>query len=187
VRRRRASHSEIDVVRFHLPSLRCVYSFPRARGGYREISIMNTLHQRGGAAFTRALFVCTSLTLATLVTPLPAQASEEDVTAFFSKGYTYCDAKLLANFWGIDVFQAKETGGAKIRLKNEKTLKSVLKKARKQSACNFEDTQVSFEDAEKLAGFWGIDVVQSKDKIAALYTAGKSKDVAKALEQAKGA
>jgi hypothetical protein len=143
--------------------------------------------KRGSAAaFTRALFVCTSLTIAALVTPLPAEASQKDVTAFFKNGYTFCDAKLLANFWGIDIGQAKEAGGAKIRAKNEKLLKSVLKEARKKSACNFEDTQVSFEDAETLATFWGIDVVQSKDKIAALYTAGKSKDVAKALKAAKG-
>jgi hypothetical protein len=143
--------------------------------------------RRGAAAaFTRALFVCTSLTIAALVTPLPAEASQKDVDAFFKNGYTYCDAKLLASFWGIDTGQAKEAGGAKIRAKNEKTLKNLLKQARKQSACNFEDTQVSFEDASTLATFWGIDVGQSKDKIAMLYTAGRSKDVRKALKQAQG-
>jgi hypothetical protein len=147
----------------------------------------NACFQRGAAAaLTRAMFVCTSLTIAALVTPLTAEASQKDTQAFFKGGYTYCDAKLLASFWGVSTDQAKETGGSKIRDKNEKLLKSVLKDARKQSSCDFGDTQVSYEDAEVLAKFWGVDVGQSKDKIAMLYTAGRSKDVRKALKQAKG-
>ena len=80
------------------------------------------------------------------------------------KSYTYCDAKLLAAYWGVNIDQAKETGGSKIRDKNEKLLKSVLKDARKQSSCEFGDTGVSYEDAEVLATFWGTNVGQSKDQ-----------------------
>jgi hypothetical protein len=138
------------------------------------------------AALTRAFFVCTSLTIDAIVMPLPAEASQKDVDAFFKKGYTYCDAKLLADYWGVDVGQAKETGGSKIRDKNERLLKQVLKQARNQSSCGFGDTGHTYEEAELLARYWQYaNVGESKDKIAYLYTQGNSKQVRRALKDAR--
>ena len=142
---------------------------------------------RGAAsALGRTLLLCTSLTIPALVGALPAQASQQDVQSFFKKGYNFCDAKLLANYWGIGTYEAKEAGGEKIRNHNEPILRGIMQTARTQSRCDFGDTGVSYEDADALAGYWGLQVNQSKNKIAKLYTRGNSRQVRQALKQARG-
>jgi hypothetical protein len=141
---------------------------------------------RGAAiALSRALLLCTSLTIPTLAGSLPALADAKDVQVF-RKDYNYCDAVILAKFWGIDPYQAKETGGQKIRNNLGRELKAAMRNARAQSSCAFQDTGMVYEDAEKLAGYWGINVGQSKDKIAQLYSRGQARDVRQALRRAGG-
>jgi hypothetical protein len=152
---------------------------------------MSTSHpyRSGAIAFARALLFCTSLTIVSLAVPLPAQAdqAEDDARYFFERGYTYCDAKLIAAYWGMsDVYDAKSGGGAKLRLDGgEEGLIGALQEGRRMSSCTFDDTGWSYDDAEALGKFWGVEVGDTKDKIASYYTTGQSKEVLKALEDAR--
>jgi hypothetical protein len=135
--------------------------------------------------FARVLVLSTSLTLATAGMLEPAFA-KDFASVFLGKGYNYCDAKLLAGFWGMSVDQAKSTGGEKITNGLNKNLKNMLVQARQQGRCDWSDTGYGYEDAQALAKYWGRSVPDAKSKVAMMFTSGDARGVAKALKKARG-
>ncbi|MFO0994864.1 MAG: hypothetical protein U1E67_23370 [Hyphomicrobiales bacterium] len=135
--------------------------------------------------FARVLVMSTSLTLAT-VGMLETASAKDFSSVFLNKGYNYCDAKLLAGFWGMSVDQAKSAGGEKIANGGNKNLKNAMAQARQQGRCDWSDTGYGYEDAEALSRYWGRSVDEAKSKVANMFTSGDAKGVARALKKARG-
>ena len=134
--------------------------------------------------FTLAFCLCSSLTGAMAVSIAPAQANSN---AFHNAGFNYCDAKLIASYWGMGTDQAKSIAGQKIMQGNTGNVKAVMQASRNQgNSCTFWDTGLTYEDAVTLAGVWGWnDIGQLKTKIASYFTDGQDEVVKNALRQAR--
>jgi hypothetical protein len=80
-----------------------------------------------------------------------AQSDEAAVDAFYAgQKYTYCDARVLADFWGEEIWEAKIGAG------------------QNGNSCEFEDVDnppYSYEDAQSLAAFWGGDMTPYEAKM----------------------
>lgn len=101
-------------------------------------------------------------------------------------GYTTCDAELIAAAWGSDLNDVKAAMESKISSGNKAQLDSVLGGARKSkgsdtSLCQFWTLPYSYEDAERLATTWKVDISEAKARVAAAARAGSLSKVDKAL------
>jgi hypothetical protein len=98
---------------------------------------------------------------------LLSQTQEQELDAFFSSGkYTYCDAKILADYWGQSTLDAKARIGRKL-LSGEGGLSvledsvtgardlAVSRLQSQQELCFFEEKGYTYDDAVALARFWG--------------------------------
>ncbi len=112
--------------------------------------------------------------------PLTAE-QEQGAAAFYQSDYTYCDAKLVSAAWDINIDQAKAEIGIKILNGYSDNLQQVFAAGRQETQCDFPDTQLSYEDAEKLASIWGVAVEEAKVTAAQYYTNGQSAAVRAAL------
>lgn len=92
-----------------------------------------------------------------------AQNDQASVDAFYrGQKYTYCDAKVLAHFWGTDEWSAKIGAGEMLLQRQERDLKDKLRSAASRwsqdcKSCGFEDMDnpvYSYDDAAALAAFW---------------------------------
>jgi hypothetical protein len=140
------------------------------------------MHARLFKRFAAVLMVSSSLTLVGLE---PAQAAS-DWDLYAGSGYVYCDAKLIADLWGIEVDAAKVQIGQKIRNGIGGNIPSILRQSRRAgNACEWEDTGYSYEDAEKLAQLWATDTpYDAKLKVAQYLTNGQRYVVERALRAA---
>lgn len=94
-----------------------------------------------------------------------AQSDQKELDAFYDSGYSYWDAMVLADFWGQDVTEAKSRVGAKLLgpVESKLFLQLTLTDARSKALGNAEELRIfgasgySYDDAEKLARFWGKD------------------------------
>jgi hypothetical protein len=139
-------------------------------------------HFRRAAA---ALLVTTSLTMAGAALA-SAQPAKDPVDVFFDSGFTYCDAKLVAALWRMDPLQAKAELGQKVIRLGVPAAQGVVAAARNSGTrCDWIDVPHSYEDAERLAAYWGLpDPAAAKVKVADLYTKGMSAQVMAALAAA---
>ncbi|MGK7903465.1 MAG: hypothetical protein AB4352_19080 [Hormoscilla sp.] len=89
---------------------------------------------------------------------------ERELNAFFASGkYSYCDAKILANYWGQSVVEAKARIGRKIiwGKKDVLYLEQFMVDARvralqnPEELCYFQENKYTYNDAVVLAEFWG--------------------------------
>ena len=139
---------------------------------------MNISSNSGMKRLASVLLLSSSLTLVALTAP--AQAS--DLDRFFQSHYTYCDAKLIGDLWGISVEDAKAQIGMKIRTGIGGNIPSVLRLSRQSgNACEWVDTGYSYEDAEKLSQIWGDSTDDAKAKVAQYLTNGQRYIVERAL------
>ena len=145
---------------------------------------MNISSNSGMKRLASVLLLSSSLTLVALTAP--AQAS--DLDRFFQSHYTYCDAKLIGDLWGIGVDEAKAQIGMKIRTGIGGNIPTVLGLSRQAGhACTWEDTGHTYEDAQQLAELWGLSQpYQAKLKVARYYTRGESRIVKRALSGGSG-
>jgi hypothetical protein len=134
--------------------------------------------------FTRALLLCTSLTVIG-IGATPALAASGDPSIAFLKKYNACDAQILANYWGVSFNDAKVTGGQKIQAGNNITLREVLGNARGQSECEWNDTGFNYDDAVALSKYWGNSTDQAKAKIVTFFSHGQSGLAKRVLKQAR--
>lgn len=106
---------------------------------------------------------------------------QEDFMAWSQSGYSYCDARVLATYWKVDVDQAKARVGRQIKAGAGRKIQAQLDaahkklKGKKRVECDFWETTYSYEDAEALAGAWGVDVMDAKTRIARQASLGRTK------------
>ena len=92
----------------------------------------------------------------------------EELTAFANSKYDYCDAKLLGAYWNQSIDEAKARMGRKIGWHDEDVLNGMLEDARTRAqtngtpTCAYYEAGYSYDDAEALSRFWGMDVPQAK-------------------------
>lgn len=104
--------------------------------------------------------------------------ADDDFSAYANSAYSYCDAKVLSAYWKIDVEDAKARIGAQVRKGASRAVDANLKQARKKLkgrarvVCDFWETRYNYDDAEALAGAWGVDVAQAKTRIGHEVTLG---------------
>lgn len=92
-----------------------------------------------------------------------AQNTNEALDVFFNSGYTYWDARVMANFWGQSVTDAKTGIGMKLMGGPlSKALLSInLTEAREKAIRNADSLDLysvsgfSYDDAAEIAEFWG--------------------------------
>ena len=87
-------------------------------------------------------------------------------------GFRYCDAKILANAWGGDPWDAKVRGGHKIAAAgSDSGLRDALMSAAGPAteagvSCTYVDGDVSYDDAVLLAQLWGLqDADDAKTRV----------------------
>ncbi|MFT5583138.1 MAG: hypothetical protein ACI9VR_000716 [Cognaticolwellia sp.] len=106
-----------------------------------------------------------ALTLLLALIGLPQTASAEsepqqDMSAFFASSFDYCDAKLMAGFWGEGVSEAKGTISYKLGIGGEDLVRSSLKMAREKAlqtsspTCSIYEMGYAPADAEALAKYF---------------------------------
>jgi hypothetical protein len=116
-----------------------------------------------------ALMLSSSLTVAALGLAPPAHADAFDV--FSRSGYTYCDAKLIGQLWGISTLDAKTQIGQKITSGIGGNIPGILVLSRRAGhRCGWPDTGYSYNDAVELSRVWGVNVDGAKAKIANYVT-----------------
>lgn len=139
------------------------------------------LRQKGFAA---SLFLSTALVTMAASSPAVAQVSEQQsIDAFSASQYHYCDAKLMADFWGESIWQAKAGIGARILLGSGDYIPGKLQASRDNgNQCNWSETGFGYEDAENIASLWGLSSVEeAKSKMAWLATMGDTGDINQVL------
>lgn len=117
---------------------------------------------------------------------------------FSQTTYGYCDATLIAGLWGESINEAKGTIGYKLSSGLESTLKDALKEARKKALASFDSSRqlrcsyillgYDYNDAEKLAAYWGTDPWEAKQRIERKYLLDGNKTfIDAALQEARSA
>lgn len=100
---------------------------------------------------------------------------------------TACEARVLANYWGVPFGKAKKRIVAAGR-KGDKSFWDDLSSAQKAmipANCRFSETPFSPWDAEVLASYWGVDVKTAKGMVEDKYANGFGHDVWYSIEAAK--
>ncbi len=146
--------------------------------------------------FTSRLGVVGGAAAVAVVATLGQPAFAGPIDAFYAGGrYTYCDAKLLATFWGEGVGKAKMDAGRKLELGNRRYVNDKLRSARTYAAsrgvrCTFADANnptYSYNDAVSLARYWGMNRPwDAKLKIGRLLTNGQNIHIRRSLRAARG-
>ncbi|ANV89578.1 MULTISPECIES: hypothetical protein [unclassified Picosynechococcus] len=119
-----------------------------------------------GAVFVSGFSANALPTTASPLTVSPAQ----DATSLFFEDYTWCDAKMLGEFWGEGPGNAKVSAGKLLQDGDYQTVESKLTAARDyyggQGLCNYTDEGFSYEDMVVVAEYWDVSVTEAKTTIA---------------------
>lgn len=141
----------------------------------------NSRRARRAAA---ALLLSTSISTIALVPPaVAAQSREEAWDAFVGSRYNYCDAKMIGLLWEMTPARGKVEIGLKILGGIDWNIDPLLRQSRENgNECGWEDTGLSYQDAETLAGVWGLATpYDAKLQAAEYYTHGQIGQVNSAL------
>ncbi|MEB3219299.1 MAG: hypothetical protein VKN72_24115 [Nostocales cyanobacterium 94392] len=102
-----------------------------------------------------------------LIKAATKQVKEKELKAFFSSKYDYWDARILADYWGESVSEAKARMGRKIlwgksdvAVLEQFIIDARIQALQKVQASNpplqlYSDSKYNYNDAEKLAKLWG--------------------------------
>lgn len=101
------------------------------------------------------------------------------VDTFFASGrYTYCDAKLLARFWGETPWKAKHTAGRMIQRGQGRFLPGKLAVARRLTRNNYRFCNYTmayqYNDAVLVARYWRSGVGGAKDWMGKMLYLGRN-------------
>lgn len=121
--------------------------------------------------FGSAIVVSVAAVGATQVTfTLPAMASPSEYIGSFDvyedSKYGFCDAKKIAHVWGQSVAEGKTTLGEKVRAGREHLADADIASTIGVVQCDWSETELSYDDAEALADYWGRSVTEAKTKAA---------------------
>ena len=98
--------------------------------------------------------------------------------AFYSKGFHYCDAVMLAGMWDVDTWDAKVKAGRMATRYEVDALNTSVESARsatrdgRVTGCTWESI-ASFEDVMALASYWGQDSSDVKTRLEQKATWGQ--------------
>src|ERR1041385_2771726 len=121
--------------------------------------------------------------VAVLVLGLPGlaaaqDAKPEDATKTFVKQekYTYCDVKILADYWKTSAKDAKARAGAKLQAKDTTTLDSELQQGRGKTkvTCTYTDGGFTMKDVKKLSSLWHMTIAEAKATLERKTTGGSA-------------
>lgn len=135
---------------------------------------------------------------AIIPTSVLAQSTVNPIDVFYVQGqYTYCDAKVLASYWGADLndpLDAKIFAGQKILNGNLQWLKQELSSAGQAwqqtgQTCSFlelDNPNYSDKDLEDITRYWSLGSnLEAKLKIIQYVIGGGNPWVRSELEQAR--
>ena len=122
-----------------------------------------------------------------------APTQQDAWNKYFTQGYNYCDALVLAAFWG-----EKSAGDAKARLGHKmlafgpaegrlhitSARAKALKKPVEEMPCWYTDGGYTYDDAVLLGNYWGSGL-ESKSKMTRLLVEGRDSVIKAALKAAK--
>lgn len=144
---------------------------------------MSNRKHRRSLRLALALMLTTSAAGIVASQPAFAQSENDYIRAFGFSDYTYCDAKLVGNVWSMTPYEGKIQIGMKIVGGFDENLGPLLSSARRQGyACEWADTGLSYDNAEDLAGVWGITTWDAKARAARMFTMGQSTRIRELLE-----
>lgn len=144
---------------------------------------MTTMIPARARRLSAALLMSSAVALVVFGQPAQAMPQQREYDAFFSSRYNYCDAKLVGALYGQDVEGGKVIIGQKILNGIGTNVPVVLRESRNDgNVCGWEDTGLSYPDAQVLARTWGFsDPYEAKLKAADLFTNGREQQVRNGL------
>lgn len=121
----------------------------------------------------------------------PSEA--EALDTYWGKGYTYCDARLVAAYWNEDVYETKVQLGNKLYAGGYEALTWHFESARSELdggslddfSCNYAD-DYTWDDIETLSDFWDISIGETKTMVENKLVWGLNEEVQAALRAARG-
>jgi hypothetical protein len=135
-------------------------------------------------SFAASLFLSTSIVTLAASSPALAQYSEDQAINSYSQSqYHFCDAKLVADFWNVEIWQGKVGIGEKILWGLGNNIPDLLAMSRNEgNRCSWEDSGYSYDDAARISDLWNLgDVGRAKSKIANMVTDGERYQIIQAL------
>jgi hypothetical protein len=118
-----------------------------------------------------------------------AFANDTELKSYLGSPYSYCDAKILAAYWGQSTWDAKLRIGRKVGWDDQTTVDQMLDTARRQArasaeTCDFAETSFTQQDADLLAAYWGVEVTEAKARVGQKMMWGGHQLVRSALDAA---
>jgi hypothetical protein len=101
-------------------------------------------------------------------TAKPAVKVEDPTSTFLKQEkYTYCDVKILAEYWKTSTKEAKATAGSKLQANATPVLDSALDQARAATKlkCTYLEGGFTFKDVQKLSKLWHLSTAEAKSTI----------------------
>ncbi|MCF7993582.1 MAG: hypothetical protein K9L32_00555 [Chromatiaceae bacterium] len=105
-----------------------------------------------------------AIALAGPVLSIPAKALSMADQAYINSAYGYCDAKKVAFVWGRNAGEAKTIIGNKILANLQNLIDQDIQSTRGRVFCTYQETDLSYSDAENLGRYWGRPTHEAKEK-----------------------
>ncbi len=105
------------------------------------------------------LLASTAVAIVMQLSPVHAQNNTQLI---YQYGYGYCDAKRVAAVWNVGIGQAKTIIANKIRSNLTNLIDQDIRNS--NAWCSWNEVEISYNDAQQLANYWGITVNKAKDK-----------------------
>ncbi|MCB1173260.1 MAG: hypothetical protein KDK39_06835 [Leptospiraceae bacterium] len=114
-------------------------------------------------------------------TAVTESLAQKQIGAYSNSKYTYDDAEILAQLWGLAApWDAKLKMGSMILNGQSASIERILESRQFRA---YSDSQYSYEDAESLAQLWGLESPwDAKLKMGRLILNGKPEQIDNALE-----
>jgi hypothetical protein len=100
----------------------------------------------------------------------PVKALTAADRAYLNSPYGYCDAKKVAYVWGRTVGEAKAVIGNKVLSNLQHLIDQDIQSTRGQVSCTYQETELSYRDAEKLGRYWGRPTHEAKQKATSMVS-----------------
>ena len=122
--------------------------------------------------------------LASAIRPADAVASN----VRFFQDYSWCDAQMLGQFWGIGPGDAKVDAGQMLQNGEQYLVEDKLSYARQdysgQGLCNFSNEGYSYDDMVAVAEYWQTSVFEAKTGINNKLEAGLHRTAREVVQSA---
>lgn len=121
--------------------------------------------------FTRRLAALATAVIVPVLSINTSEANERrSFNAYFNSAYGFCDAKKVARVWGRNIGQAKAVIGTKILNNLTHLIDSDIRSTRNSVTCSWQETDLTYNDARRLANFWGRPTHEAKQKASRMVS-----------------